>query len=135
MKQHISGIFKPTHWEETPYLEMDGGGKLTRVHMVATIAADDMQAEMDSQMLLAYTPDGTGLGVSIERVVGTLNGRQGSFVMQGTGSFEGHAAETTWTIVPGSGTDELRGIRGGGGFPMQASPDGVRFTLDYEIDA
>jgi hypothetical protein len=65
------------------------------------------------QMLTAVTDTkGSAAYVAIERISGTLDGRQGSFVIQHAGTMSGGASEATIRIVPDSGTDALAGISG-----------------------
>jgi hypothetical protein len=72
-----------------------------------------LEATSKGQML-------TGMGgvkgsagyVAIERVTGTLNGRQGSFILQHTGVMDRGAPRLTITVVPDSGTDALQGLAG-----------------------
>ena len=49
-----------------------------------------------------------------ERVVGTLAGRKGSFVLKRTGVYEDCVARTICTVVPGSATGELVALCGEG---------------------
>jgi hypothetical protein len=46
--------------------------------------------------------------------VGRLGAKTGSFVLQRIGVFEGGEARETYTVVAGSGTGELTGLRGEG---------------------
>lgn len=48
------------------------------------------------------------------------------------GTFDGTGSRATWEVVPGSGTGELRGIGGTGGF--ESSGETTSYTLDYAID-
>ncbi|WP_245716762.1 DUF3224 domain-containing protein [Nocardia mikamii] len=50
--------------------------------------------------------------VASERVEGTLDGRAGTFVIQHGGLADGTDLSSFGSIVPGSGTGELAGIRG-----------------------
>ena len=52
--------------------------------------------------------------VGLERVVGQLAGKTGSFVLQRTGVFEGGQAKESYSVVAGSATGELSGLRGEG---------------------
>jgi hypothetical protein len=54
--------------------------------------------------------------VSLQRFHGKLAGRQGSFVLQGSETVENGKIKATWFVVPGSGTGDLSGLRGEGGF-------------------
>ena len=50
--------------------------------------------------------------VAIERVTGTLNGKNGSFVLQHYATMTRGAPQLTITVVPDSGTGELEGLSG-----------------------
>ncbi len=54
--------------------------------------------------------------VSMQRFSGKLRGRQGTFVLQGSEIVENGKIKATWFVVPGSGTGDLSGLRGEGGF-------------------
>ncbi|MEU6711507.1 DUF3224 domain-containing protein [Nonomuraea sp. NPDC046802] len=71
-------------------------------------------------------PDGSQIVAGVERIVGTIEGRSGSFVLTsyGYGDRPG-AGRGFWTVVPGSGTGELAGLRGRGAFTVALGPDGT----------
>jgi hypothetical protein len=50
--------------------------------------------------------------VAIERVVGRLDGRSGTFVLQHSGTMNRGQASLLVTVVPDSGTGELAGLAG-----------------------
>jgi hypothetical protein len=66
----------------------------------------------------------------MQRFSGTLGGRRGSFVLQGSEIVEQGKIRATWFVVPGSGTGELTGLRGEGGFTGQFGK-GSEGTLEY----
>ena len=100
-------------WDEKPYVEFDDERKLTRTH--ATFAYEgDIEGEGTVDYLMAYGPDGLGNFVGLERIVGRMGGRSGSFVIQHTGTFEPKSVTARLLFVPGSGTGELAGLTGGG---------------------
>jgi hypothetical protein len=68
--------------------------------------------------------------VSLQRFRGKLDGRAGTFVLQGQESVEDGRVTGKWFVVPGSGTDELLGLRGEGGFEGRFG-EGSDATLDY----
>ncbi|MFC5828898.1 DUF3224 domain-containing protein [Nonomuraea insulae] len=83
-------------------------------------------------------PDGSQILAGVERVVGSVAGRSGTFVLTsyGFGDRPG-AGQGHWTVVPGSGTGELAGLRGRGAFTFELRPDGTwraedNFTHWYE---
>ena len=85
-------------------------------------------------MLAAMSPvDGSGAYVAIERIVGTLEGRAGSFLTQHSGVLTRGTPSLTLTVVPDTGTDALTGLSGSIAIDIV---DGTHFyTFDYEINA
>jgi hypothetical protein len=119
---HATAEFEVTNWDENQALEADGGSKVT--HASVTMAfAGDVEGEGSVEWLMGYGDDGTAAFVGLERIVGKVGDRSGSFVLQHTGTF-----------VPGSGTGALTGIEGKGTFEAGLGSDGVRsIELDYEV--
>jgi predicted flavoprotein YhiN len=73
----------------------------------------DLKAHSVGEMLSALTdvPGSAGY-VALERVTGTLVGRQGSFVLQHSGTMTREERQLSVTVVPDSGTDALTGLTG-----------------------
>jgi len=82
---------------------------------------------------MCYREDRTADFVGLQRFVGRLGSRSGSFVMQTQGSFDGSQASGRLQVVPRSGTEELAGITGSGAF---AAPHGPKASveLDYAFE-
>ena len=73
----------------------------------------DLSATSRGQMLAAGTEvKGSAGYVAIERVTGKLNGREGSFHLQHSGTMNRGAPSLSITVVPDSGTGELVGLSG-----------------------
>lgn len=73
----------------------------------------DLVATTRGQMLSAGTSiKGSAAYVAIERVTGVLAGKNGSFVLQHTGTMNRGLASLSVTVVPDSGTEDLTGIEG-----------------------
>lgn len=104
--------FKLKSWDEKPYLEVPGEHKLTRASVVRQYSGD-LEGEGMVEYLMIYSGDGSATFVGLERVVGRLGGRSGSFVLEhrGVAAENGVLTETS-SVVPGSGTEELAGLRG-----------------------
>jgi hypothetical protein len=65
-----------------------------------------------------------------DQVTGRLGDRLGGFVLQHIGTYEAGAVKDALTVVPGSATGGLSGLRGSG----SCGGDGEAvFILDYEI--
>lgn len=114
MVTRATGTAEIQSWDEEPYDAPEGEPKLVRAAVVYRFAGD-IDGESRLTYLMLYADDGAGF-VGMERVIGRLAGRAGSFVLQHRGRFDGDAAWGDWSVVPGSGTGELRGLRGEGGF-------------------
>jgi len=129
---HAQGTFKVESWQEDGYAETGDGGKLTRASVTQAFSGD-LEGEGAVEWLMAYRADETAHFVGLQQVRGRLAGREGEFVLETSGAFDGQAAEGAWTIVPGTATGELRGLRGSGGF---RAPHGREATvaLDYEFE-
>jgi hypothetical protein len=59
-----------------------------------------------------------------------VGGRSRTFVLQDQGTLKDAVVSGDWFVVPGSGTGELEGLRGQGGFKA-ALGQGADITLDY----
>ena len=81
---------------------------------------------------LRVQTDGSASFVGIERVTGTLAGRTGTFVLQDAGTLADGEVTGTWFVVPGSGTGELAGLCGEGGFTAVVGQH-AKIYLDYRF--
>jgi hypothetical protein len=134
MAEHAEATFKIDNWEENEILEADGGPKTTRATVTMSFAGE-VEGEGNVEWLMGYDDDGgTARFVGLERVVGTIGGKKGSFVLQHVGAFDGQTANADVLVVPGSGTDDLRDIEGKGRFVAGMGPDGERsISFDYDL--
>ncbi len=132
MSRRAAATFQVKTWDEEPFHESDDAPKLTRARVTKSFRGD-IEGEGTLEYLMMYRDDGSASFVGLERVVGRLGDRSGSFVLQHTGTFEGGTAKVTWFVVPGSGTGDLRGLRGEGGF-ASAHAEHYLITLDYRFE-
>lgn len=73
----------------------------------------DLEATSKGEMLSAMsTVKGSAGYVAIERVTGTLMGKQGTFVLQHFAFMNRGEQSMTISVVPDSGTEELTGLSG-----------------------
>src|SRR6267378_3463104 len=132
MKTHAKATFTLNAWDEKHYNEMNGLPKLTRVSVTKAYQGD-LTGEGKLEYLMMYRDDGSASFIGQERVVGSVGGRSGSFVLQRSGTFKGGVAMVTLLVVTGSGTGELRGLQGNGEFAVGHQPP-YSMTLDYEFE-
>jgi hypothetical protein len=130
MSTHAQATFEIQSWEENAYVELDGDAKLTRAS-VGQAFAGDLEGEGSVEWLMCYRQDKTADFVGLQRFVGRLGSRSGSFVMRTEGTFDGEKAAGELAVVAGSGTEELSGITGGGAF---VAPHGSTPSVDLDYD-
>jgi hypothetical protein len=102
---------------------------LAEVRLVETFTGD-IEGESPVRALQVLRDDRSASLVSVQRFRGRLGGRQGTFVLQGSEMVANGKITATWFVVPGSGTGDLSGLRGEGGFAGQFGKGSVG-TLDY----
>jgi hypothetical protein len=132
MGTRAKGRFEVTLKPEPPHDTVEGVA-LARVH-VSKRFHGELEATSTVEMLSAGTPiKGSAGYVAIERVVGTLQGRAGSFVLVHTGIMNRGTPSLQISVVPDSGTGALRGISGRMGIEIV---DGQHsYDFEYAIDA
>ncbi|HEV8194253.1 MAG TPA: DUF3224 domain-containing protein, partial [Ktedonobacterales bacterium] len=81
MSTHAEGTIEMKSWEERPYAEAEGTPKLARANGSDRYHGD-IEGEATFEYLMMYHDDGAATYVGLERVVGRLGERQGSFVLQ-----------------------------------------------------
>ena len=116
-------------YEPAAYEQPAEGPALVRIHVEERFSGD-LQGDGVAEFLQAGRADGSASFVGIERVTGTLAGRQGSFLLQDAGTVAGNIVSGEWFVVPGSGTGQLAGLRGTGGFRANLG-EGAQVHLDY----
>jgi hypothetical protein len=119
-------------WDEKAYSEGQDLPRLTRASVTKSFSGD-IEGEGQVEYLMMYRGDGSAAFVGLERVSGRIGAQTGTFVLQRTGVFEGGQAKESYSVIPGSATGQLRGLRGEG---TSAVGHGTEhpFMLDYELD-
>lgn len=131
MRNQANATFSIKSWDEKPYDEIEGS-KLART--TATKAYQgDIEGEGKVEYLMMYRADKSASFIGLERVTGSVGGRSGSFVLKHSGTFEEGVAKVTLSVVPGSGTGQLRGIKGEGGFSVGHQPP-YSMKLEYGFE-
>ena len=131
MRTVANSRFTIQSWDEKPCSEEEGLPRLTRATVTKTFTGD-IAGEGRVEYLMMYRSDGSATFVGLERVVGTVAGKAGSFVLERSGSFENGVAKESYSVVPGSGTGELGNLRGEGTSALGHGTDHP-LTLEYEL--
>ena len=131
MKKSANSRFAIKSWDEKPYSEGPDLPKLTRAAVKKTFTGDiDGEGQVD--YLMMYRGDGSAAFVGLERVVGRIGSKAGTFVLQRIGVFESGLAKESYSVLPDSATGDLSGLRGDGKSALGHDAE-YPFTLTYEL--
>ena len=117
-------VYQPATYDERPEAP-----KLNDVRLTETFTGD-IEGEGTARVLQAQWADGSLRYCTLERIVGAIAGRSGTFLLQVEGTVQGNRNNGAWSVVPRSATGDLRGLRGDGGFEAEHGKQGS-WTLDY----
>ncbi|HTC93158.1 MAG TPA: DUF3224 domain-containing protein [Terriglobales bacterium] len=107
MTTHAAGAFEVKLNPQTPYEASLGRMSIDKQFH------GDLEAASKGEMLSIMTAvKGSAGYVAMELVSGTLHGRQGTFVLQHSGTMTRGAPQLSITVVPDSGTGQLAGLQG-----------------------
>jgi hypothetical protein len=131
--RNAAGSFDLHDWQEEYYDETPAA-KLARVSNRKTFHGDITGTSATQLLTVGVPVEGSdefaGVAyVAIERITGTVHGKQGSFVVLHVAD---RSAGMTVSVVAGSADGELTGLRGDLG--IQRAEDGSHtYTFDYHI--
>ena len=84
-------------------------------------------------MLSSGNPSSGSAGyVALEKVTGTLDGAQGTFVLQHSATMDHGTPSMIITVVPASGTEALKGLSGK--FDIQIASGKHSYTFAYTLN-
>ncbi len=110
-----------------------GGAPLGRLTLDKTFHGG-LEATSMGEMLSAGNPANGSAGyVAIEKVVGKLDGRSGSFVLQHSGTMKRGVMDLRVTVVPDSGMDQLSGLEGS--MTIHVGGGKHSYEFDYTLPA
>lgn len=132
MSTTAKATFNMLKWDETLFHEQAGEAKMTRVH-VGYNYQGDLVGESTVEYLMVYPEVGDASYVGVQRFVGTLAGKSGSFVLQHRGTANQSDVADSFEVMPGSATGELAGLRGHGTIVIQGHAENYPFAIEYEF--
>ncbi|HSQ28207.1 MAG TPA: DUF3224 domain-containing protein, partial [Gemmatimonadaceae bacterium] len=100
MKGTANARFAIKSWDEKAYSEGQDQPRLTRATVSKTFTGE-LEGEGQVEYLMMYRGDGSASFVGLERIVGRIAGKPGTFVLQRIGTFEGGLAKESYSVVPG----------------------------------
>ncbi len=130
--RHATGQIEVKTYQPAAFDQQPDGPGLVEIEVTEQFSGE-IQGEGQVRFIQAARPDGSASFVGIERVRGSIHGRQGTFLLQDSGTVAGAMVQGSWFVVPGSGTGDLRGLRGDGGFEAQLGQH-ASIWLDYSLE-
>jgi hypothetical protein len=129
---HAKGRTDVRSYTPTPFDEIADGPSLLEIQLTEKFSGD-IQGDGTARVIQAVQKDGSASFAGIERVRGSIAGQSGSFLLQVTGTVAHKEMTAEWFVVAGSGTGELKGLRGEGGFKAEVGKHGS-IWLDYHVE-
>jgi len=133
MKKRAAGPFDVKIKPEPLALEDDKDGAARGRMSLDKQYHGDLEASAKGEMLTAMTgTQGSAGYVAVEKVVGALDGREGTFALQHNATMTRGAPYLNIIVVPDSGTGELTGLTGT--MKIIIADGGKHFyEFDYEL--
>ncbi len=112
-RQRATGRINVTSYDSKPY---DDAGAFTIAEAnILEEFAGDLMGIGSARFIIVNEAEGAAQFTGMERFLGKLGDRSGSFILQNSGALRDGVLHSTWRVIAGSGTDELVGLRGEGG--------------------
>ena len=129
MTHHAVGTFEVAVTPADPEV-VEAGLGLSRYTLAKTFSGG-MTGQGVGQMLAGGPSATTGSYVALERFVGTLDGREGAFLLAHRGDMGPDGFSLSITVVPNSGTGALTGIAGV--FELTIADGQHKYDLAYTL--
>ncbi|MEU3774149.1 DUF3224 domain-containing protein [Streptomyces sp. NPDC032472] len=133
MSIRTTGRFTFADWEEQPVGPADSTPRLARSTVVNSFTGGIEAPSTSCAYTITYTGESVGSYTGVELLSGAVDGRTGSFALEQRGTFDAGGTRCTFEVVPGSGTGELAGLSGSGGFESRHGDTSVDYVLTYAL--
>ena len=111
LDQTAEAVFQITEAEETPFSESENGPKLTKGNFVLAYQGELRGEGILEELKVHFTGKRAAI-YGLQRITGHLGDLSGSFVLKHEGRFANGIVSVKQTVVPGSATGDLKGLRG-----------------------
>ncbi|MFI0260842.1 DUF3224 domain-containing protein [Streptomyces sp. NPDC017056] len=130
-----TGHFTYAGWEERAVGPDGTHPRLAHATVTNAFSGGIEAAHTTCEYTIVYVTEKTGTFTGMELLDGSLDGRQGAFVVEERGSFDDEGSVyCTFEVVPGSATGDLAGLRGTGAFTARHGEQSVAYTFDYDFE-
>lgn len=123
-------------WDEQRYREVPDGTGYARAEVVLAgsgpAGGGTEVSAANFEALMYYRADGTSTYVTLMTLTGTVDGRNGTLVLAGTGRYDGTSASGEYRVVDATG--ELAGLTGtAASVSTHADYPYMPLTLTYDL--
>ncbi|GAA2318252.1 DUF3224 domain-containing protein [Streptomyces hawaiiensis] len=131
-----TGHFTFADWQERVIAPgEDASPRLAHASVRNTFTGGIEAAGTTCEYAIVYVTEKTGSFSGMELLTGRVDGREGSFAVEERGWFgEDGTVHCTFEVVPGSGSGELTGLTGKGGFTARHGETAVEYRFAYEVE-
>ncbi len=143
MSTHGTGTYTIKGWEQKQIA--DFGNEVTMLHASPVqLFQGAIEGEGHVEYLMTSPDNVVTTYVGFMHVVGQVEGRAGTFLVQISGSYAHGTPREAWTILADSGTSDLQGIQGTGSIggpdtpatpdiPTDPADEVAHYTFDYTL--
>ncbi|KPC92097.1 hypothetical protein ADL27_26930 [Streptomyces sp. NRRL F-6602] len=129
-----TATFTGVSWEEKEVSGSAPGPRLARASVVNDYAGGIEAKGTSCEYTLTYVNGTVGVFSGMERLTGAVDGREGSFVVRQSGTFdEEGVVRCTVEVVPGSGTGALARLAGSGEYEARPGQREVPVSFAYRL--
>ncbi|GAA2624370.1 DUF3224 domain-containing protein [Streptomyces axinellae] len=134
-KTVTTAAFTFASWDEKDVTEAaPHSPRLAHAAVVNTFTGGIQARDTACQYVLVYAGETQGAFTGMELLTGSVEGREGSFVLRHEGSFDDAGTiRCTFDVVPGSATGDLAGLSGTGSYETRPGDQAVPVTFTYEL--
>lgn len=135
MPTRTTGHFTYADWQERTVSPDGPGPKLAHASVTNAFTGGITAVGTTCEYTIVYGTEKTGAYTGMELLAGTLDGREGAFVVEERGTFAADGlVRCTFEVVPGSGRGALAGLSGTGTFTVERGASSIPYTFDYRLD-
>jgi hypothetical protein len=117
----LTATFDVQGWDEAPFDGSADTAKLTQADVTKRYQGDITGTSV-TKWVMAYADEDHATFVGIERITGTIGGRDGTLVLRHVGTFSDGRATADLSVIEGAGTGDLAETAGTG--ELVADPGG-----------
>ncbi|MEU1820354.1 DUF3224 domain-containing protein [Streptomyces roseifaciens] len=129
-----TGHFTFADWKEHDVTPAGTYPKLAHASVTNAFSGGIEATGTTCEYTIVYVTAKTGTFTGMQILSGSLDGRDGTFAVEERGSFGSDGTvHCSFEVVPGSGTGELTGLRGTGGYTAEHGTPSVPYTFAYEL--